>query len=215
MEAIKYKVVSMKGEDKGSIELDPRVFGADVNETLVHETVRWQLARRRAGTQSVLGRADMKGGGKKPWRQKGTGNARAGSNTSPLWVGGGQVHAPKPRCYDYRLPKRTRTQALVSVLSEKVSSNSLVILDDLAVESGKTKQMVEILEKIGVGANKAVLVVAEENAKLSRSANNIANLSTLKVDGVNVYDLLCSKYIVSTRKGIEAIQERVKKSLSN
>lgn len=214
MEAIKYKVVSMKGEETGSMELDPQVFGAEVNETLVHETVRWQLAKRRAGTQSTLHRGDMKGGGKKPWKQKGTGNARVGSSVSPLWVGGAQVHGPKPRKYDYRLPKRTRVQALTSVLSDKVSKQGLFILDELKVDSGKTKEMAEILSKIGVGKEKAILIV-DENEALTRSARNLANVRTLKVDGVNVYDLVRSKYVIGSRKGIEAIQERVKRSLSN
>jgi large subunit ribosomal protein L4 len=155
----------------------------------------------------------MKGGGKKPWKQKGTGRARAGSSNSPLWVGGGQAQGPKPRDYSYRLPKRTRTQALMSALTAKVLDQKLVVLDDLKIASGKTKDLASVLDKIGVAGTRAMLVLSEKDEMIQRSSANVADLSTIMVEGVNVYDLLKSKYLVGTRKSIEAIQSRINRSL--
>ena len=210
METLKYKMHDMSGKEVGSIELDPEVFGAKVHEAIVHETVRWQLARRRAGTHRALTRSMMKGGGKKPWKQKGTGRARAGSNISPLWVGGASVHGPLPRCYDYRLSKRSRRQALVSVLTSKVQDAKLVVLDKLQVPSGKTRDMASVLAKIGISEQDVVIVTASSEEMVSRSSRNLSKVLALSVSGVNVYDLLRHKYVVSTQDGIKALQARVK-----
>lgn len=210
MSTIKYKVLNQEGQEAGSIELDSDVFGAPIKAALVHETVRWQRAKRRAGTHSTLGRSDMKGGGKKPWRQKGTGRARAGSNVSPLWVGGAQSHGPKPRSYEFRLPKRVRLEALKSVLAAKVKSHKLIILEDLQIPEGKTKAMSGVLEAIGVGSDRAVFVCHERNEMVWRAGQNIAKLNLLLVDGMNVYDLMRNKTLISTRSGIAAIQERIR-----
>lgn len=207
--SIAWKVMSLEGKEVGSVQLNGAVFGAAINLSLVHDTVRWQLARRRAGTHQALTRTMMEGGAKKPWKQKGTGRARAGSGISPLWVGGASIHGPLPRSYDYRLPKRTRRQALMSVLSDKVKSNQLVVVDDLTVNSGKTKDMAAALAKVGVGDKRVTLVITEENGTVARSARNLANVHLATVAAVNVYDLLRNEILVTTKAGIAALENRV------
>jgi large subunit ribosomal protein L4 len=201
---------NMSGKEVGSVDLDPEVFAAKIHEAIVHETVRWQLARRRAGTHQALTRSMMKGGKKKPWKQKGTGRARAGSGVSPLWVGGASIHGPLPRDYDFRLSKRSRRQALASVLTSKVQEEKLVILDKLQIPSGKTKDFAAVLKKIGIAEQDAIVVTAKSEDMVTRSSRNIQKVLALSVAGVNVYDLLRHKYIVSTKDGIEALQARVK-----
>jgi large subunit ribosomal protein L4 len=207
--AIAWKVMNLEGKEVGSVELNGAVFGAEINPALVHDTVRWQLARRRAGTHQALTRTMMEGGAKKPWKQKGTGRARAGSGISPLWVGGASIHGPLPRSYDYRLPKRTRRQALMSVLSDKVKSNQLLVVDDLTVKSGKTKDMVAALAKVGVGDKRVTIVLTNENATVARSARNIPNVHLATVAAVNVYDLLKNDLLVTTKAGIAALESRI------
>ncbi len=208
--SVAWKVMSLDGKEVGSIDLDGTVFAAKVNKSLIHDTVRWQLARRRAGTHQALTRSMMRGGAKKPWKQKGTGRARAGSGISPLWVGGASIHGPLPRCYDYRLPKRTRRQALASVLSDKVNSKQLIVVDSLAVKSGKTKDMAKALGKIGVTDQRVTVVVTDSDLSAERSARNIPNVQLASVAGVNVYDLLRNELLVTTKAGIEALQTRIK-----
>ena len=152
----------------------------------------------------------MRGGGKKPWKQKGTGRARAGSGISPLWVGGASIHGPLPRCYDYRLPKRTRRQALASVLSDKVQAKQLIVLDSLVVKSGKTKDMAAALGKVGIDGQRVTVVTTESDVTVARSARNLPNVQLASVAAVNVYDLLRNEILVATKAGIEALQTRIK-----
>ncbi|MCB0338478.1 MAG: 50S ribosomal protein L4 [Bdellovibrionales bacterium] len=214
-----HKVIDMKGKEVGSIDLHPEVFGVKVKESLVHDTVRWQLAKRRSGTHKALTRAEMSGGGRKPWKQKGTGNARAGSNTSPVWVGGGVSHGPRPRSYEFRLSKRARRQALCSVLTDKVRKDQLRVLDSLSVETGKTKDMASVLQNVGVGRYGAVIVVDELGSSsgqlVKRAAQNLGKALVLPVSGVNVYDLLRFGHVVVSRDSVKALEERLTLSKSS
>jgi len=214
VEKLSYKILNQAGKEVGKIDLNPEVFDAKASKYLVHDTVRWQRNKARSGQAKALTRAQVSGGGKKPWKQKGTGNARAGSNTSPLWVGGGKAHGPLPRSYEFRLSKRARRQALASVLSFKRREGQLVIVDSFDLKSGKTKDMAKVLKALGVGEAKAILVVSGDKKNtaetmLRRSAHNIPNLTTLELAGVNVYDLMSNKFLVCTQAGIEALQSRV------
>lgn len=217
MSSVSYKVLSSDGKEVGTVDLDPKVFNAEVLEYLVHDAVVWQRNKKRAGTHSALTKAEVSGGGKKPWKQKGTGNARAGSNTSPLWVGGGVTHGPKPRDYTTRLSKRARRQALCSVLTDKVRNEGLKIVDSLVVKSGKTRDMVDLLKKLGVAGESITLVQSdnENGAAVERASRNIAGIKPLKVSGVNVYDLLKNKYLVVTKEDILALQGRILKEGEN
>ncbi|RMG42789.1 MAG: 50S ribosomal protein L4 [Candidatus Dadabacteria bacterium] len=205
----------MSGKEVDSLELDPAVFAAKVNEGLVYQTVRWQLAKRRSGTHSTLTRGDMKGGGRKPWRQKGSGRARAGSNTSPVWVGGGVAHGPKPRSYNSRLSRRLRRQALASVLTDRQREGRITVLDRLEVESGKTRDFKNMLDQLGVDCARGVLVVLpEKDEKVWRAGRNIPGVTLLPVEGANVYDLMRRGHVLTTRAAIEALQQRVLKVAS-
>lgn len=209
MENVKYSVVNMGGKEVGSIDLDGSVFGAPVNESLVHQTVRWQLAKRRAGTHSTLSRSDMWASGAKPVKQKKTGRARAGSFVSPLWVGGAVVFGPKPRSYDFRLTKRTRRQALAAVLSEKTSTKMLRIVDEITMKTPRTGEFVEMLGKIGASDGGVAIVLGDKNEIVMKSLRNIPKVTLLPAAGVNVYDLLRHKYLVATKEGIKALEGRV------
>jgi len=209
MDSVKVSVKDMSGKEVESLELNPAVFGIVPMASLVHQTVRWQRAKRRAGTHSVLTRSNMKGGGKKPWKQKGTGRARAGSNNSPVWVGGAVSHGPTPRKYDFRLPKRTRRQAMASVLSDKVSKDRLVVLKDLQIESGKTRDMAVVLKELGVAGKSAIILLAQDNGGVRQASRNISKVMTLGVEGANVYDLLKHQYLVGTPEALLKLQDRL------
>lgn len=213
MDNVKQKVIDMSGKEVGSVELNGAIFAAPINENLVHETVRWQLAKRRAGTHSTLSRSMMKGGGKKPFKQKGTGNARAGSIISPIWVGGAVVFGPHPRDYSYRLPKRTRKQALCSVLTEKAQQGKLVVLDNLTVDSGKTKDMAALIEKLGLQDQSVLMVVSgtgsEAETKLVRSTRNLECVTAMPVTGVNCHDLLRHSHVLIARDALGDLEKRV------
>lgn len=217
MEKISYKVLDTSGKEVGTVDLDSRVFDAPVLPHLVHDTVRWQLARRRSGTHQALTRTMKEGGAKKPYKQKGTGRARAGSSISPLWVGGASVHGPLPRSYDYRLPKRTRRQALASVLSQKRSEDKLIVLDQLGVDSGKTKDFKAVLKKLNLDSGKALFVTDSGMAGETKGAvhssvragRNIGSVEFSPVAGVNVYDLMKSEFLVVTRKAVDELSQRI------
>lgn len=208
MAALKHKVMNSDGKEVGTIDLDPEVFGVEGYEDLVHMAVRWQRSAKRAGTHSTLTKGMMKGGNRKPWKQKGTGRARQGSNTSPLWVGGGTAHGPHPHSYRFRFDKRSRREALAAVLSDKVRNGKLVVLDKLAAPA-KTKEMAAVLRNIGVSRG-AVIVTPEVNDGVVRSSRNIPRVKTLPVCGVNVYDLVNAGFLVGTRESIEGLTKRVK-----
>lgn len=209
MEAVKHDIIDMKGKKVGTIDLDPAVFAAPLKKDLVHEVVKWQRNTKRAGTHSALNRAVMEGGGKKPWKQKGTGRARAGSSNSPVWVGGAVAHGPKPRKYGSRISKRAKRQALCGVLTDKRENGQLFILDNLEVASGKTKEFTEVLKSIGLAETTAIVITPEKQEQLWRASRNVGSVLALPVAGANVYDLVNRKAVVCTQAGLEALQARL------
>lgn len=222
MEPLDYKVIDLEGKEVGKVALNPNVFNAPIVEHIVHDVVVWQLAKRRAGTHSAQRIGDMEGGGAKPWRQKGTGRARCGTNNSPLWVGGAKIHAPHPREYGGRITQRTRRQALASALSDRVGQSGLIVLDSLHVDGIKTKEFTTLLKniglkkiglkKIGVSAENVLLVLPSEAGaadKISKSCRNIPGVTALSVEGVNVYDILRHKFLVCTKEAVSALEKRV------
>ncbi len=213
--ALKYNVLNAQGKEVGTIDLDPAFFDVAERKELVHQVVRWQRAKSRSGTHSALTRAEVSGGGKKPWKQKGTGRARAGSNTSPLWVGGGKSHGPKPRSYEFSINKSERRLALLSTLSSKRRSESLRIIDQIKLASGKTKDAFSILKNIGVGRSKVTLIASAEEIEaqttFGRALKNIANVKTLPVSALNVYDLLNARFVLGSKQAIEELQESLRK----
>lgn len=198
-------VYNIEGSQVGEIALSDQVFGAKVNKALLHEAVTMQLASRRLGTVAVKNRSMVRGGGRKPWRQKGTGQARHGSRRSPLWTGGGIIFGPMPRAYDYNLPKKARRQALCSALSAKVEAGELIVLDSLPISEPKTKTMAGILANLK--AKKAVIITVENEAAVNKSARNIPGVLTLSSDGINVYDLLAHDHLVITKDAVSKIEE--------
>ncbi len=198
-------VYNIEGSQVGEIALSDQVFGAKVNKALLHEAVTMQLASRRLGTVAVKNRSLVRGGGRKPWRQKGTGQARHGSRRSPLWTGGGIIFGPMPRAYDYKLPKTARRQALRSALSAKVEAGELIVLDSLPITEPKTKTMAGILANLK--AKKAVIITVENETAVDKSARNIPGVLTLSCDGINVYDLLAHDHLVITKDAVSKIEE--------
>ena len=202
----KVEVLNIKGENVGEIELNETLFASDIAETAVYDAVKNQLANKRQGTQSAKTRAEVRGGGRKPFRQKGTGRARQGSIRAPHYTGGGIVFAPKPRDYSYKIPKKMRRKALYSVLTSKVNDNELVVLDELKLDSYKTKEANEILKNINAG-NKAYVVIAENDDKVYRSFRNIEGCNVEKANLINVYDLLRHDKLVVTKDAIAKLEE--------
>jgi large subunit ribosomal protein L4 len=206
------KVLSQSGNEVGSIDLDPTIFDAPILEDIVHATVTWQRNKRRAGTHSTITKGVMKGGAKKPWRQKGTGRARAGSSTSPHWVGGAVAHGPLPRSYETRLSKRSRRQALCSVLTDKRQRGGLIVLEALAIDDGKTKSFAGVLSALGVSGEKGVLLAPKTNELVRQASRNIPGVTILPIEGVNVYDLVKSRYLLCTKDDVLQLQERLTKA---
>ena len=202
----KVEVLNIKGENVGEIELNETLFAAAIAETAVYDAVKSQLANKRQGTQSAKTRAEVRGGGRKPFRQKGTGRARQGSIRAPHYTGGGIVFAPKPRDYSYKIPKKMRRKALYSVLTSKVNDNELVVLDELKLDSYKTKEANEILKNINAD-NKAYVVIAENDDKVYRSFRNIEGCNVEKANLINVYDLLRHDKLVVTKDAIAKLEE--------
>jgi large subunit ribosomal protein L4 len=207
------KVFDASGKEKGSVALAPTVFQAIIKEELIHGAVRWQRAKRRAGTHDVLTRSEMKGGGKKPFKQKGTGNARAGSIISPLWVGGAVVHGPTPRSYEFRLSKKMRKSALQSALTAKASTGNFMVLDGIAGASGKTRDAVAMLKGLGVYGSKVLVVMPNEEsadrANFARSMRNIEGITAVPVGGVNVYDLINCTNVLCVQAALAQLEARV------
>lgn len=200
----KVALYNVEGQQVGEIELSDAIFGIEPNEYVVHEAVVMQLASLRRGTVGVKNRSAVKGGGKKPFRQKGTGRARAGSTRSPLWRHGGVVFGPQMRSYAYSIPRKKRRLALKSVLSDKLANGNLVVVEDLKLAAPKTKEMVRILSNLG--ADRKALVVTEcQDAQ--KSARNIAGVKPMFADGINVYDVLNHDKMIITQAGIRAIEE--------
>ena len=201
----KVAVYKLNGTEAGEIELKDSVFGVDVNLAVMHEAVVAHLANKRQGTQSARTRAEVSGGGKKPYRQKGTGRARQGSIRSPQWVGGGVVFAPKPRDYSLKMNKKARRLAIRSALTTRVQENKLVVLEDLELPEIKTKEMAKVLNQFDL--NKALIVVADDNTNAILSARNIEGVKTIAPERVNVYDILKYENMVATKAAIEKIEE--------
>lgn len=198
-------VVNMNGENVGSIELNDAIFGIEANEHVMHLAVVQYLANQRQGTQSAKTRAEVRGGGRKPWRQKGTGRARQGSTRSPQWTGGGVVFAPKPRNYSFKLNKKVKRLALQSALSTKVAENKIIVLDELTLNEIKTKEMVKVLNNIK--CEKALIVMDGSNTNVMLSARNIPDVKTASVNTINVYDLLKYNTLVVTKDAVAKIEE--------
>ena len=198
-------VYNMEGSAVGTMELNDAVFGVDVNEHLVHLAVVQQLANNRQGTQKAKTRSEVSGGGKKPWRQKGTGHARQGSTRAPQWVGGGVVFAPVPRDYSFKMNRKEKRAALKSVLTSRVQENKLVVLDDLKFDEIKTKSMQKVLDALKL--NKALVVIDGSNDNVVLSARNIADVKTTPVNTLNVYDILKYDTVVVTKAGVASIEE--------
>ena len=187
--------------------LNEMIFGAKTRTHLLHQAVVMQLANRRTGSAATKSKCFVSGGGKKPWRQKGTGRARAGSIRSPIWVGGGTVFGPQPRDYSYRMPRTARREALLSALSLKKRESKLIVVDKLELEQAKTKLMVQALAELKVVS--ALLVIPQADAKIERSARNLPNVKVLRVDGLNVYDLLRYEHLILTEQALKILQEKL------
>ena len=200
------KMLSMDGKEAGTIELKDEIFGIEPNENAVHEVVKNYLANQRQGTQSAKTRGEVRGGGRKPFRQKGTGRHRQGSSTDPSQIGGGVVFAPKPRDYRYTVPKKIRRLAMKSALSAKVADGEIIVLDDLKMEAPKTKEMVKTLENVQA-AKKALIVMAEKDENVVRSAANIPGVRTALVGTMNVYEIVNHTSFIVTKEAVEKIQE--------
>ena len=198
-------VYNMEGKEVGTMELNDAVFGVEVNEHLVHMAVLQQLANNRQGTQKAKTRSEVSGGGRKPWRQKGTGHARQGSTRSPQWTGGGVVFAPKPRDYSIRLNKKERRLALKSVLTSKVQDSKFFVLDELTLDEVKTKKMQAVLDALKV--QKAIIVLPEKDEKVILSARNIPGVMTAVATSINTYDILKYDAVVTTKGGVAKIEE--------
>lgn len=200
------KIYNLQGDVVGDMELADDIFGVEINEDLIHRTVKMLLANRRQGTQSVKTRGEVRGGGKKPWRQKGTGRARHGSSRSPVWVGGGVTFAPKPRSYRTKLNKKMRRNALKSALTSKLQNARVIVVDDLNLDDAKTKVLVNALHKLEVNSG-ALLVSDESNRNLYLASRNVPELKTTHVGTLNVFDILRYDFFVMTRAAAEKIQE--------
>ncbi|MCC2126463.1 50S ribosomal protein L4 [Hominiventricola filiformis] len=198
-------VYNMEGKEVGTIELNDAVFGVEVNEHLVHMAVVAQLANKRQGTQKAKTRSEVSGGGRKPWRQKGTGHARQGSTRAPQWTGGGVVFAPTPRDYTIRLNKKEKRLALKSVLTNCVNENKFIVLDELKFDEIKTKKMQAVLDALNV--SKALVVLNENDTNVVKSASNIANIQTALTNTINVYDILKYNTVVVTKDAVKTIEE--------
>lgn len=203
----KVAVYNIAGQQTGEIELNDAVFGVEVNETVVHQALVMQLASQRQGTAATKTRAMVRGGGKKPWKQKGTGRARAGSIRSPLWIGGGVVFGPQPRSYSFRMPRKARRLAIKSALTAKLQSGELVVLEGVQFEQPKTKQVVELLKNFGLEERKALLITEETNENVEKSSRNIPGVKALAASGLNVFDLLHHDKLLITRDAVARIEE--------
>ena len=198
-------VYNMEGKEVGTLELNDEVFGVEVNEHLVHMAVLNQLANNRQGTQKAKTRSEVSGGGRKPWRQKGTGHARQGSTRAPQWTGGGVVFAPTPRDYSFKMNKKEKRAALKSALSSRVEENKLIVVDELSFDEIKTKKFQQVLNNLNV--NKALVVLEDGNTNAEISARNISDVKTAKTNTINVYDVMKYNTVIATKAAVAAIEE--------
>jgi len=201
----KVQVVNMQGAPVGELELNDKIFGIEPNVHVMHSAVVAQLANARQGTHSTLGRSEVRGGGRKPWRQKGTGRARVGTIRSPLWRGGGIIFGPKPRDYSKKLPKKVKRLALCSALSSKVNENTLIVVDQFVFEQPKTKEMIKLLKNLNV--DKKALIVTENDKNVLLSARNIPGVLTSSADTLNVVDLLKHDFVIFSKAAVLKTEE--------
>lgn len=201
----KIKVYKMDGSEAGTIDLNEKVFGAEYNEALIHQAVVTRLANERQGTKSTLTRTEVRGGGRKPWRQKGTGHARQGSTRAPQWKGGGVVFAPVPRDYSFKLNKKEKRAALKSVLTSRVQDNKLIVLDELKFDEIKTKEFKKVMDNLNVG--KAMVVIGGQDENVILSARNLPTVNTAVAENINVYDILKGDTLVLTKDAVAKIEE--------
>ena len=199
------KVFNMSGSEVGSIELNDSIFAVEVNTHVMHQAVVQYLANKRQGTQSALTRAEVRGGGRKPWRQKGTGRARQGSTRSPQWTGGGVVFAPVPRDYTIKLNKKEKRAALKSALTDKVANAKLIVVDELKFEEIKTKNFAQVMKNLDV--NNGLVVVNENDVNVMMSAKNIADVKMALPNTINVYDIMKAGKVVLTKDAVKTIEE--------
>ena len=198
-------VYNIEGKEVGTIDLNDAVFGVEVNEHLVHMAVVSQLANKRQGTQKAKTRSEVSGGGRKPWRQKGTGHARQGSTRAPQWTGGGVVFAPVPRDYSFKMNKREKRAALQSALTSRVEENKFIVVDEIKFDEIKTKKFQDVLNNLSV--SKALVVLEDGNKNAELSARNIADVKTAKTNTINVYDILKYNTVIATKAAVQAIEE--------
>lgn len=202
----KVAVYDITGKETGAIELNDNVFGVEVNEALLHQAIVMQLASQRQGTHATKTRAMVRGGGRKPWRQKGTGRARAGSTRSPIWVGGGTVFGPQPRSYAFSMPRKARRAALKSALSAKVQAGEMMVLEDISFAEPKTKNVVKMLDSLKVD-EKALIITGELVDNVEKSARNIPGVKAIEASGLNAYDLLYHGKVLITKEAVARIEE--------
>jgi len=197
-------VFDIEKKKVAEVELNDAVFGAEINEATIHDVVKMQLASRRSGTSATKGRNDVRGGGKKPWRQKGTGRARAGTSRSPIWRGGGIVFGPQPRDYSYSVPKKVRKKALISVLSMKVKEEKMTVLKNFPMEKISTKAFQKVVDLFGL--KKTLFVIDHDDAVLMKSSRNLKNVKMIRSEGINVYDILNYEHLVLLEPSIKKIE---------
>ncbi|HWR55518.1 MAG: 50S ribosomal protein L4 [Bacillota bacterium] len=203
----KVAMYNTAGQQTGEIELKDSIFGVEVNEAVLHQAVVLQLANQRLGTHKTKTRAEVRGGGRKPWKQKGTGRARSGSIRSPLWVGGGTVFGPQPRSYKKTLPRKVRRLALKSALSSKVENGNLIVLEGLQMAAPKTKEMATVLKNLNFADTKTLIVAGEEDANVVKSTDNIPGVKTVTTTGLNVYDILHYTKLVLLKDVVGTVEE--------
>lgn len=204
---VEMSVHTIDGEKIDEIELNDNLFNAKINKHVVHQIVKRYLASKRRGTASAKNRSEVSGGGKKPWRQKGTGRARAGSIRSPLWIGGGVIFGPENRDYSYPVPRKMRLVALKSVLSDKARNNNIIILDNLEIKNGKTKEIINIFNNLNLDSDKILIVIDKENELIKRAVSNLEGAMVITANKINTYDLINYKKIIITRDALKVIEE--------
>lgn len=211
MATAEIKLFDASGKEVGTKSVPEEIFGLKEGVAhLLHQVVRWQRAKKRAGTHTTLTRSQVRGGGRKPFKQKGLGRARAGSNTSPLWVGGGVAHGPKQKSYEFSLNRKEKAKALRGAISQRVGEGTCVALTDFGLSEFKTKQAAAVLDNIGVAGRGGAVVVADEaESFVSKSLKNIPGVKAIPAKGLNVYDVLNAKYLVMTEKGLDQVTERL------
>jgi large subunit ribosomal protein L4 len=209
----KLDVKNLSGQSVGSIDLDDSVFGADIHEHLLWETVKWQLAKRRAGTASTKRFGEVRGSTKKAWKQKGTGQARQGARQAPHWRGGGSVFGPKPRSYEYTMPRKAKKHALRSALSLRVKENKLVVVDAFSTD-GKTRSVAAALAVLSNNGTKTLVVDGKDNTMLARGAKNLASSQWIATEGLNVYDILRHQTVVLTKAAVDQLTAALKPEAS-